>query len=117
MTNKDIPERWEERFQEHLAALEDWMPSEPLEIESSPVSYFGYKHYDGNSVWEVVDWGNIKSFIKETLATERAKTKLEDVEILYRHFMGTRDSAIMDVLEAAQKEVLDSLQPVERPVT
>ena len=64
-------------FREKKATLLDWRPKEPLEIESSDVSQFGQQYSDGQSVWTVVDWRNIETFLEQALLDIRRETAEE----------------------------------------
>jgi len=85
-------------FREKKATLLDWRPKEPLEIESSDVSQFGQQYSDGQSVWTVVDWRNIETFLEQALLDVRRETIKEGNEELLRAIAMGRVSGNFDVL-------------------
>lgn len=66
-----------------------WMPKSALkEEQESPIKYFGYKWYDGKSLHEVTDWGNIEKFIEKTIEAEKRKAVAELKESLINSYEG-----------------------------
>lgn len=51
-----------------------------FEGDESPVSYFGYKVRKGREIFTIVDWGNIKEFIRTTIASEVDKERVKVIE-------------------------------------
>jgi len=68
-----IPPSWEERFENHLKELNHDDNYEPISGDTES-HYFGFKHLTNDRwVYTIADWGNIKSFIAQTLREERER--------------------------------------------
>ena len=87
--NKNTPS-WEEQFDEEIGGL--W-------------------NVDGNALMNK----KVKAFIAKVEARAIrdtiAKTNLHAVEILHKYAMQTTNTAELNLIEAAQKEILSSLTP------
>lgn len=64
---------WEKDFDKYVNELR-------IDLGTEKIYYFGYKHKKDNEFHVVVDWGNIKSFIRQAIQTEvtRERERIRD---------------------------------------
>ena len=72
---------WEIKFENNRPKLEPEESEGVVGYFEGKTYEFGYKYLEGDTIHEVTDWGNIKKFISDLLASERqiiCETKIEE---------------------------------------
>lgn len=75
LTNQE-PMDWEREFDEKVNELRQ-------DLGSEEVHEFGYKYRQGDEIFAVTDWGNVKAFISKWLQQEREKERERIIDLLW----------------------------------
>jgi len=84
------------------------------DLRTDKLYEFGYKYKEGNELFVVTDWGNIKKFLSKALDSYREKTIKEIEEWAYQHSYPVGNTPKCDLQSDDLSDFLDRLKGGEK---